>query len=101
MIHDGILFYNVEQLEESPLLPGLRLNRFPSEVRESLEGGGYERGRLVGRASTGCELRFVSESPCIRIGLSAVDQDGDLLVYRGDYFHSVIRLKPASSDSYN
>lgn len=94
LIYNKMEFHNVAELEEIPGLPGLRLQRFPREVREQLGRNGSQRGRFVSQASTGCEIRFVTDAPFIRIGLSATVEPGDVLVYRGDYFHSMHRLEP-------
>lgn len=93
MIYNMIEFHNVAELEEIPGMPGLRLHRFPRGVRNGLGEGSYQRGRLMARASTGCEIRFVTEAEFIEITLSATVEDGDVLVYRGDYFHSMHRLQ--------
>lgn len=93
MIHHQMEFHNVAELETVPHAPGLRLQRFPREIREKLGTATHQRGRFVAQASTGCEIRFVTTAAFIRIGLTATVEDGDVLVYNGDYFHSMHRLK--------
>lgn len=86
-------FHNVGELEKIEETPGLRMNRIPRGVVHQLGEGEYQRGRFIGQASTGCEIRFVTDAPFIRITLSATVEDGDVLVYCGDYFHSMHRLR--------
>ncbi|MDF2935163.1 MAG: lipase [Paenibacillaceae bacterium] len=93
MSYNHIEFHNVAELERNEEMPGLRLNRIPQEVIHQLGEGEYLRGRFIGQASTGCEIRFVTEAPFIRITLSATVEDGDVVVYCGDYFHSMHRLR--------
>lgn len=53
MIHDQIMFHNVEELEETAL--GLRMWRLPASVRAELNEGLRDN---TARYSTGIELRF-------------------------------------------
>lgn len=53
IIKDGILFHNVEELEETP--EGFRMWRLPKDVRNCLNPGIYEPDNCL---STGIELRF-------------------------------------------
>ncbi len=93
MIYNQMEFHNVAELETNEEMPGMRLNRLPRGVVHQLGEGDYQRGRFIGQASTGCEIRFVTEAPFIRITLSATVEDGDVLIYCGDYFHSMHRLR--------
>jgi lysophospholipase L1-like esterase len=93
VIWNELEFHNVAELEEIRGLPGLKLHRFPKELRDGLGKGANQRGRLISHASTGCEIRFVTEAEFVRVTLSAVAEDGDVIVYNGDYFHSMHRLK--------
>lgn len=92
LLYHNIMFHNVAELEKIEELPGLRLQRFPKDLVNKLGGNGQDRGRLVAQASTGCEIRFVTDSSKVRITLSATDNEGDIIVYCGDFFHSVHRL---------
>ena len=94
MLWENIMFHNVAELEPAPGGSGRALQRFPRKVREALGRGTQQRGRFMAQASTGCELRFVTSAEHIRITLSATVEAGDILVYHGDYFHSVHRLAP-------
>ncbi|MGG1514294.1 SGNH/GDSL hydrolase family protein [Paenibacillus oryzisoli] len=94
MLFENMQFHNVEELEPSATLPGFILQRFPKEVRHRFGREGDQRGRFIAAMSTGCEIRFVTASPVIRITLSAPITGGDIVVYNGDYVHSVHRLEP-------
>lgn len=93
MIYKNIEFFNVSELEEVEGFTGVRLQRFPKAVRESLGSNTYQKGRLVALHSTGSEVRFVTDSKNVRLFLSTVDADGDALVYRGNFFHSKHSIK--------
>jgi len=89
MIYDKLAFHNVWELEENPLSSGLRMQRYPRDVRAAMG----TRGSFVSTQSSGCEIRFVTDAEAVRISLSALDADGDLMVFRGSFFHSHHRLK--------
>lgn len=84
MIYDNIQLHNVAELDTRPFYPGIGLQRFPEHVRRGLS----PRGRFISQQSSGCEIRFVSDSPQVRVSLSAMDVDGEALVFYGDLFHS-------------
>ncbi|WP_127583098.1 SGNH/GDSL hydrolase family protein [Paenibacillus koleovorans] len=90
---DGIQFYNVEELEQIPGVPGLTLQRYPADVRERLGIDVYDMGRRSATMAAGCELRFVTESRQVRLYVSSPLTDGELVVYHGDYFHSMHTVK--------
>ncbi|TBL72742.1 lipase [Paenibacillus thalictri] len=83
-IHEGVLFHNVSELEKRERLPGLRLQRFPRTVRESLNA----KARVKAAQSNGCEIRFVTESRYVNVTVSAVESGGFAHVFRGDLYHS-------------
>lgn len=89
MIYKNIELHNVTELETREFYPGIGLQRFPERVRSGLS----PRGRFVSQQSSGCEIRFVSDSPQVRVSLSAMDADGEALVFYGDLFHSKHSLK--------
>ncbi len=93
MIYDNLLFFNVAELEKNSIGTGLLLQRFPKEVRNHLGFEGTKKGSIVSQHSTGCEIRFVTEGKAVRLFLSSIDNDGELLVYRGNFFHSRHNLK--------
>jgi len=91
-IHDSIAFHNVAELEPVPGLGGLRLQRFPVSVRESLGFKHHSRGRFFSHLAAGCELRWVTSGPFVRVALSAQERDATVIVYKGDHAHSQHRL---------
>ncbi|MDD4537432.1 MAG: SGNH/GDSL hydrolase family protein [Lentisphaeria bacterium] len=66
MIHDNIEFHNVGALEPAVGLNGLCLARLPRALRWQLN----QRARKTGAESIGCEMRFVTDAPEIRLSLS-------------------------------
>ncbi len=93
MICDNIEFFNVAELENYRGTEALTLQRFPRVLRENLGYKESESGRFKSQVSTGCEIRFVTSSSTVRITLSSVETSGDILVYNGDFFHSIHRLE--------
>jgi hypothetical protein len=93
IIHDHIVFHNCEELEAPPGLAGLRLQRFPAALRNSLGLKAHSRGRFFAHRASGCELRFVTEGKFARLSLSAMEDDAEVIVYRGDWTHSQHVLK--------
>lgn len=93
MIFNNMEFHNVTEMEQVNGLAGWRLRRFPTSVRQSLGGPGYDNGRLASQTSTGCEIRFVTSSSIVKMYLTALDADGEVVVYRGDFVHSIHRLQ--------
>ncbi|MFD0677835.1 MULTISPECIES: SGNH/GDSL hydrolase family protein [unclassified Paenibacillus] len=89
MQHKDVYFHNVTELEQRPHLPGLRLHRFPRQVRHSLT----EKGRTKAVQSNGCELRFVTEAKHVQVVLASQDTNGKVLVFKGDFFHSSHQLE--------
>lgn len=80
---DRIAFHNVAELEEAGGY-GVYLRRIPRSVREQLN----ERGRFIAGEAGGCELRFVTAAPNIRVTLSLPEADGCVTVFKGGLFHS-------------
>ena len=93
LIHDQIAFHNVEELEVVPGFSGLRLQRFPSSVRNAFGFKDHSRGRFFSHRASGCELRFVTEGRFVRLSISALDSDAEVIVYCGDRAHSRHFLK--------
>ncbi|MBN8216984.1 MAG: lipase [Spirochaetes bacterium] len=81
LIHQNLEFHNVAALEDSPGLPGKILPRYPAATRRFLS----ERGRFVSMESTGCEIRFVTAAPNVRLFLSHLEADQEATVYRGEF----------------
>lgn len=93
MRYKNIEFHNVDELQAIEGISGLRLQRFPSEVRNSLGHIEHERGRFYSQIPVGCEIRFVTEAKFIRISLSMLEGDGRIFVYKGNFLHSSHILK--------
>jgi lysophospholipase L1-like esterase len=93
MIYNNLEFHNVTELQKLEGLSGLRLQRFPEEIRTNLGVRYHQKGRIVSQTSTGCEIRFVTTSKTVRLYLSALDADGEVLVYNGYFFHGKYSLK--------
>lgn len=89
MIYKNIEFYNTVELKEDGLNGGVIPYRFPKEVRNSLDGS----GKREAESCKGCELRFVTDAEKIKITLCSVEEEGDIIIFKGDYFQSVHRLK--------
>lgn len=97
MIYENIEFHNTVELEPASG-GGLAIRRYPKAVRDSL----CQLGRLVSQESAGCELRFVTESPNLRIAVSSLPSglapyelhNQDVFIFKGDFFHSHHRLEP-------
>jgi len=87
MTDKSILYHNVVELEPHP--QGALLRRYPREVREALS----PRGRMMSEEATGCELRFVTEAPYVRVSVGIPEQDGMIRVYLGGLLHSEHRLQ--------
>jgi len=88
MIHEAhpVSFHNVVQLVPTVGNSGLQLRRFPEGVCNAQELS--MNGRLwMSRMTTGCEIRFVSDAPCIAVYLSSTGTRSSYLVFRGDYRH--------------
>ncbi len=92
MIYNNIEFHNVAELETADGLPGLSLQRFPKQVRHELGHGDHERGRFYSQVSAGCEIRFVTTAKFVKISLSSREKVGSVIVYKGDFLHSVHTL---------
>lgn len=101
MIYNNLKFHNVAELEVVEGMPGYRLQRFPKYVRNNLGYKEQERGRFYSQCSTGCEIRFVTDAKFFRIALSAVEGEGTVLVYRGNFLHSYHHLKAGTITTLN
>ena len=94
MIHDQILFHNVNGLENVPGMSGVALYRVPESIRHQLN----ERARCVAKQSTGCEVRFVSEARQLEafftILLPEWGGKGKVSIYKGDYLVETQIVEP-------
>jgi hypothetical protein len=64
-------------------LPGYSLPRYPLAVRRELNPA----ARWMAQDSCGVELRFHTEAPAVRVTVGAHGGPGEVLVWRGDFFH--------------
>lgn len=80
----NVHFHNVVELEQVEDPAGIRLHRFPEEVRRALS----EKGQSKAVQSSGCELRFITDADQVRVTMSSLESNGRVLVFRGDFFHS-------------
>lgn len=87
LVHDDLAFHNVLELEPAPG-GGRRLQRFPADLRNRLGFKHHSRGRFFAQRAAGCEIRFVTAGPYVRVTLSAQESDAVVFVYRGDHAHS-------------
>ena len=93
----NIEFHGAVELEPSPG-GGQLIRRFPKTVRDALS----PLGRMVSQESAGCELRFVTDAQNIRLAVSSQPSplapyelhNQDLFIFKGDFFHSHVRLEP-------
>lgn len=86
----AVEFHNVSLPELWPNGPGWVLPRYPKEVREVINMA----GRQTSQESAGCEIRFVTGSPTIRVYLSAANAEVETVVFCGDFQHSTHKLEP-------
>ena len=73
-------------------LPGLQMLRMPMEVSKHLN----ERGRWNAQMSPGSEIRCVTDSDNLRLFISSLQGDGPLLVFQGDFLHSIHSITPGT-----
>lgn len=88
MIFENVELHNVIETERMDGVPGVLLRRFPIALRNQLN----DRARFVARSGTGCEVRFVTDAPVVRVTLFSLDGDGDIYVYSGDFLHGVQKI---------
>ena len=93
MIYHDLEFHNVAELRRVEGINGLKLERFPKEVQNTLGDDTHHRGRFFAERAIGCEIRFVTDAHYFSIGLTAIEQDTEITIYQGDFFHSKHTLK--------
>jgi hypothetical protein len=91
VIQDNIEFFNVEELEKRED-GSTYFYRFPKDICDCMGKGDQTFGRYVSKMTTGCELRFIMNSR-VAIKLSAFESDGNVVVFFGDFFSSVVKLQ--------
>lgn len=70
MQYQNVELHNVAEVQ--PVEGGVRLQRVPEEIRRQLNEGAQMRVRQPDN----CEIRFVSDSPQVRVTLSSEDETG-------------------------
>lgn len=88
LVHEGIGYHNVTELESGGALGGVYLRRYPAAVRHKLG----DRGRFISEEATGSELRFVTDAKHVRVTVGAPERECSVYVYKGGLFHSEHRL---------
>jgi lysophospholipase L1-like esterase len=89
MLYNNIEFHNAGEIKQADDVKGVKIYRYPLEVREYLEGA----GKREAESCRGCELRFVTEAEEIELYVTPEEEFGDILIFKGDYFHSIHRVK--------
>ena len=77
--HDQLAFHNVAELIPAPG-GGFQLARFPRDAWSPLDSPGAD----IVRRSDGCEIRFVTNSPRVRIFLRSLHGNADIVHLRGN-----------------
>lgn len=80
MIFENVELHNVVEIEQQRGVPGVMLRRIPRKVREQLG----TRGRFVSAWASGCEVRFVTDSPVVRVSLFS-EVNAEAIVSCGDF----------------
>lgn len=104
MIHENIELHNTVEVETAAG-GGMHLRRIPKTVGDCLS----PPGRMVARESAGCELRFVTEAENLRLAVSSLPStlaphemhNQDVVVFKGAFFHSHLRLQPGKINHIN
>lgn len=86
MIKDNIIFHNVDEIEETKL--GWRLHRYKRTVSAEVN----PHARDMNRYACGCEMRFKTDAPKIKLTLYSDDAYGEILVFCGDNMLSSQRV---------
>lgn len=89
---DFIEFHNTPAPEPSPAGAGWILPRYPRNTYNTLESPGF----LTAQESTGVELRFVTKARHLRVFVSALTQDSEVTVFKGDFRHLVQKIPQGS-----
>jgi lysophospholipase L1-like esterase len=89
---DFIEFHNTPAPEPSPAGAGWILPRFPRAAYSTFDSPGF----LTAQESTGVELRFVTKARHLRVFVSALTQDSEVTVFKGDFPHLVQKLPVGS-----
>lgn len=85
---DFIEFHNTPAPEPSPAGAGWILPRYPRTAYNTFESPGF----LTAQESTGVELRFVTKARHLRVFISALSQESEVVVFKGDFPHLVQKI---------
>lgn len=85
----SVEFHNTPDPEPAPHGNGLLLPRYPRETYNALSSPGF----LFAQDSTAVEIRFVTSALHLRVFVSALDQDTEVAVFKGDFQHSLHAVK--------
>lgn len=88
MIYNGLEFHNVAQLDIESESKKINFYRFPLFVTKKMGISEYEKGRFRALEGTGCEIRFTTSGNDFIISLTSQVVEGEIIIYKGDYFHS-------------
>lgn len=87
MIYQNIEFFNVEQISDHQLMSGKVLRRYPNETILKLDSDELKTGPFAASYSNECEMQFVTTRKTFKIYLSAMECDGKINIYQGDYYY--------------
>ncbi|MEI6033776.1 MAG: GDSL-type esterase/lipase family protein [Verrucomicrobiae bacterium] len=87
--HDQLAFHNVAELAPAPG-GGLHLARFPKRAWSPIDSS---CGDMTVRSSNGCEIRFVTDAPRVRIYLRSLHGHADLVHLRGNHISCYERIE--------
>ncbi|MDF3055929.1 MAG: lysophospholipase [Rariglobus sp.] len=85
---DFIEFHNCPAPEPSPAGSGWILPRYPRDAYNTFDSPGF----LTAQESTGVELRFVTKARHLRVFVTALTQDSEVAVFKGDFQHLVQKI---------
>ena len=88
MVYRNMALFKVAEVEAGTSSSSVAVRRFPKDVSRQLGLGHSTFGRYVATMTTGCELRFVVDGDRLAVSLGAVEADGEVLVFKGDFLHS-------------
>ncbi len=89
---DFIEFHNTPAPEPSPAGSGWILPRYPRSAYNTFDSPGF----LTAQESTGVELRFVTQARHLRVFVTALTQDSEVAVFKGDFHHLVQKIPQGS-----
>jgi hypothetical protein len=92
MIYGNVELFNVERLENRGGIQGVMLNRFSKAAVNGLDRGEDRRGHETQSYCNDIELRFETESQAVTLKVGAWDNDGYIVVFNGEYYHSLHHL---------